>query len=399
MRRKQAGRRRTVVSHAGLTRPELVMAVVFCLVFDAAGLFFTGKLLLLLYRWQEARSWIETTASIDHVELKAIGRSRRTDCRYRYRHGSQEYVGTRVWFTGDADNLGSWQQDRFAGLEGARTTGQAVPCYVNPRRPEDSLLFRDLRPLILLFHILFAVVFAGIGFGLTTLLVMSNRPAKTGFPVDSSSVATISWDTAGRIRPSVWPALAFWLFPVAWFAILALPFYCMLVLALQGEQIVGIVVCGLMALVGFRLAIRAVRPTILYWRFRRSLISIDGDPPRVGGHAKGELVLTGPIDNLKRVCLTLSCKRHTALGGRIIGPRGVGVIWSASHCKPVRHGPAVEKSCMAAFDFSLPEGLPATCCESRISPRWYLAVESHPVANRLNLVFPVTALPEDPVVL
>ncbi len=370
------------------------MAVVFCLSFDAAGLFFTGKLLLHLYRWQQARGWIETNASIDHVELKAVEESRRIDCRYRYWHGDQEYVGTRIWFTSEADNLGSWQQDRFTALERAKTTGQAMPCYVNPRQPEDSLLFRDLRPPILLFHILFAVVFAGIGFGLTALLVMSNQPAGTGLPAVPSSVAAISWDTAGGVRPSARRALAHWLFPGAWFAVLALPCCCMLISALRGEQIAGIIVCGLMALVGLRLAMRAVRPTILYWRFRRSHLSIDGDPPRVGGHARGELVLTGPIDNLEQVCLTLSCERHTALGRRVIGPSEVGIIWSDSDCKSVRHGPAVEASCTAAFDFSLPEGLPASCSESRISPRWYLTVESHPVADKLSLIFPVTVLPD-----
>jgi hypothetical protein len=82
-------------------------------------------------------------------------------------------VGTRVapdvWGSSD-----SRHQQRFAILERHRTSGQPFMAWVNPARPEESLLFREMMPMSWVL-LPFGVCFAGAGASVMIMGVRGSR--------------------------------------------------------------------------------------------------------------------------------------------------------------------------------------------------------------------------------
>jgi hypothetical protein len=97
----------------------------------------------------------------------------RNTAEYRYEHDGRIYRGSRVSFDWGADNISDFHQRAQAELESHRAQGRPFPCFVNPKNPSESVLYRRLRPGKLLFGVIFALVFNLIGIG---GLILALRP-------------------------------------------------------------------------------------------------------------------------------------------------------------------------------------------------------------------------------
>jgi hypothetical protein len=149
--------------------------------------------------WQTAaksdamKSWVEVPATIRHVELKVDVRTdhgfhgrdqfrirtKRTNAliaAYEYEFGGLRYTGDRVSVHGNSnsgDNVSRFLSDAHWELRQHRDLGMPFRCYVNPQRPGESVLYRELRWQMAAAYTLFATVFGAIGFGILTGVLFS----------------------------------------------------------------------------------------------------------------------------------------------------------------------------------------------------------------------------------
>lgn len=141
--------------------------VLFLLPFAAVGVIMAALMVWHVWFWMEAQSWVECPAFIDHVELDVQtgeGTTYNTSARYRYQYKGVEHSGSRVWFSSNYDS-GSFHQDAYAQLLDHQQSGNVFRCFVDPDEPNQSLLYRELRPSLLWFYSIFLTTFGGIGFG------------------------------------------------------------------------------------------------------------------------------------------------------------------------------------------------------------------------------------------
>jgi hypothetical protein len=145
-----------------------------CLVLFALPFFLAGLFMSYLYfsgytKWLQARSWEEVPCWIESVDLESKSGDSTTylaKASYRYKFAGRTYHGERVSFHGGSDNIGSFQQDAYEQLKPYQGKSQPFRCYVNPARPEDAVIFRDLRWPMQLFLSAFSLTFPAVGAGL-----------------------------------------------------------------------------------------------------------------------------------------------------------------------------------------------------------------------------------------
>jgi Protein of unknown function (DUF3592) len=147
--------------------------VIFGGCFTAVGVVMAGMISHDLWGWSTARGWEPTPAEILDAQLVSSSGGRggptyRVTARYRYQSGGQVYTSDRVAVSTGSDNIGHFWKDLYKQLKVARDHGQSVTCYVNPARPEQALLCRELRPEMLAFQGAFVLTFGS--FGLVVLI-------------------------------------------------------------------------------------------------------------------------------------------------------------------------------------------------------------------------------------
>jgi len=104
--------------------------------------------------WQRAKSWVARPSTILEVDLQSVPgrRGRKTSkvvARYRYEFNGVMYENDRVAIFPGSDNSG-FPEVMARSLKDARRQGFNVWCYVNPASPQEALLYRKLRPPILI---------------------------------------------------------------------------------------------------------------------------------------------------------------------------------------------------------------------------------------------------------
>jgi hypothetical protein len=136
-------------------------------VFVLIGLAFTCHIAWVCNEWWRMRTWVETPAAIDSVEVKGkTTRGRHTSrlhVKYTYGFDHQTYVGHRVSMFDLSDNFGSFQQDAARELRQFHREGKPFRCFVNPGQPSEAVLYRQLRRELLLFESIFAIAFTFLG--------------------------------------------------------------------------------------------------------------------------------------------------------------------------------------------------------------------------------------------
>ncbi len=155
--------------------------ILFLLPFALCGLWFAFLTLKLLLFWYIAQGWVECPAWIDRVELKSDsdgeGTTYNVVAEYHYEFRGQPFQGSRVWLSSQSDS------GRFHGrvaleLEQYQNQQKAFRCFVDQDDPSQSILYRDFRPEILLFHFVIVISMGGIGVGGLYGIYAANRQTK-----------------------------------------------------------------------------------------------------------------------------------------------------------------------------------------------------------------------------
>ncbi len=156
--------------------------LLFALPFAGVGVFMTGMFFVTLVAWANMRSWQEVPARLEHVELVTI-RSGDSDTKnvvveYVYEWQGQRYQGKRVSLHTSNDSIGSFHEQTYAELTGYRNRNETFRCYVNPRNPEQAVLYRNMRIEVAGMTLAFGVVFGLLGFGLIGLAIHHRRASR-----------------------------------------------------------------------------------------------------------------------------------------------------------------------------------------------------------------------------
>lgn len=144
----------------------LLFGMVFVLAGLAVGYFAYFPAVL---GWWEARSWQEVPCWIEQVGMRESHDSDdgsttyAVEARYRYVFAGRTYHGDRVSLVGGSDNLGDFHQRVHDELRGYEGKEKPFRCLVNPQKPEESLLYAELRWGLLLLLALFPLLFPLVG--------------------------------------------------------------------------------------------------------------------------------------------------------------------------------------------------------------------------------------------
>lgn len=116
------------------------------------------------------RSWVETPAQIlrtEKEENEMLGRSQ-THADYEYQFRGGKYRGFRVSLYQGFDSGIKFQDRIFQELQGFQSSGQPFRCFVNPRRPSESILYPQLCFESILFSEIVLLVCGVLGLGMIT---------------------------------------------------------------------------------------------------------------------------------------------------------------------------------------------------------------------------------------
>jgi hypothetical protein len=119
-----------------------VPALLFGLMFAGGGVFFlSGTALPVWQDWRAMQQWQPARAYLTSVQ----GGERYTKARYQYQFNGTAFEGDRATVTTFNDNIGSYHEDFSAWLRARQRAGEPVPIWVNPAKPAQAVIDRDMR--------------------------------------------------------------------------------------------------------------------------------------------------------------------------------------------------------------------------------------------------------------
>lgn len=269
----------------------------------------------MIVQYRAAQSWAEVPAWIQTVELDSSssddGTTYRVECTYRYIFNGREYTGGRVGLATMSDNIGSWHADMHRRLKAAYQRERSVPCFVNPERPDEALLDRELRFGLLAFLLLFAAIFGGVGTLLIVGAVYGTRHVRREQKLqaahpDEPWLHHEAW-TSRVVRPDLGTkAVAAWIFALFWNGVSA-PALVFLPREIMEKHNYLALLGLIFPLVGAGLLVYAIRATIQRRKFGASRLELETLPGIIGGPLRGTLVLAGETAWMQEVHARLRC--------------------------------------------------------------------------------------------
>lgn len=298
-----------------IAAPFILMVVVMLLAFPGVAIFMAYRTVSMVAAWQRAKGWVETPATITHLDLEVDhdddGTTYRVLCSYTYVFNDATYQGDRVGLTGGSDNIGSWHQDTYDRLKHHRDAIESEPlsCWVNPTNPAEAVLDRSLRKGLLLFNLLFAVAFGGVSVVVVWFGRIKRRRNRLTEALrlehsDRPWMCKTAW-AEGRIRPQQ-QSRGMWLFAILW-NVISVPVVLLAVPdALRSGQY-WMLIFLLFPLIGLVLLSVAIVATLRHRRYGRSRFDMETVPGVIGGYLRGTLVITGDIAGIEDVAVALRC--------------------------------------------------------------------------------------------
>ena len=309
----------------------------FALPFAAVGVGMGVWLASTILTYLNARSWVEAPARIVRTELK-VQRDRKSTtyevtAEYVYTYGDRKYTGHRVGLLSGADIFGSFQQDAYRQLSACQKAGKPVPCYVNPARPEEAILYRDMRWEMAAFQMIFVLAFGGIGFGLLIggLIAYGKGRANSALAVanpDAPWMWKADW-AAGRIVSSSKASMLGLLSFAAFWNIVSAPLW----FVLPGEIIDKgnrFALLGLLfPVVGLLLVWGAIVAILRWYKFGQSVFQMAAVPGVIGGQLAGVIRTSAKVRPEDGFQLTLACIRRITTGSGKQRSTSEEAVWEA----------------------------------------------------------------------
>jgi hypothetical protein len=339
----------------------------FALPFAAVGVgaFAWGALTLL--DWRAASGWVEVPAELVNVTLEEHdgddSTTYQTTATYRYEYAGRTYDNHRVAIDTGSDNIGDFQQRLYYELRAAHERGATVTAYVDPAKPANAVLNRELRFGMLALKGVFAFVFGGVGFGLLfgarygAKKLAAQNALREQFP-DEPWRWRPEWAN-GRIASSARGVAHVAIgFAVLW-NLISLPLLFVLPDEIAGGNTAAAI--GLLfPLIGVGLAAWAIRSWLQLKRFKVATLTLDRMPVALGGRLKGTIRVESAVPVTTHFRLELACVETRTTGSGKNRSSHERLLWQ-KHWRMPRH----QCQITAAFttipvDAPVPAGQPTT---------------------------------------
>jgi hypothetical protein len=291
--------------------------VLFALPFAAIGLMMAMVVAAELWTWQSAQRWVETPATLLAADLEenhdGDGVTYRVTATYSYEYGGEAFTNARVGLHQGSDNS-RYHQDRAQELEEIEKSGGKLSCYVNPRDPAQAMLFRELRVGPLLFELMFAVIFGGVGFGLIAAAIWGAGKVKRQEQL-KQALPDAPWQwrddwASGRIRSS--EGATAWVLSI--FAIIWNAFCWPIFWMVWNDQRAGgppILLAALFPAAGAFIGVWAIYLWLRRLRWGVSEFEMAAVPGVLGGPLAGVIHAPGGVRPDEGFVLRLACQKTT----------------------------------------------------------------------------------------
>ncbi len=308
--------------------------ILFALPFAAIGIGVGAWMGWTVIAHLKMRGWEEVPAKIVRADLK-VNKGRKSTtyevtAAYVYEYGGRQYTGRRVSLYG-SDNIGSFHQDVYRQLSEYQKSGRPFRCYVDPERPAESVLYRDLQWEMIGFQSIFVLAFGGAGFGLLAVGLLGRRKAqieaalKTTHP-DEPWLQKQDW-AGDKVVSSNWTAMMFSLAFAALWNVISAP----LLFVLPGEVIgkgnwlalIGVI----FPIVGIGLITWAILSVLRWRKFGQSLFQMASVPGVIGGQLAGVVRTSAKVLPEDGFRITLSCIHRVTSGSGKSRSTSENILW------------------------------------------------------------------------
>lgn len=381
-----------------IAAPFVLLMVLMVLAFPGVSIFMAYRTAAMLVTWKRAAGWVETPATIEHLELDvnsdSDGTTYRVVCRYSYTFNDKHYQNDRVGLTGGSDNIGSWQQDTYNRLKSHQDSIESDPlfCWVNPADPQEAVLDRSLRIGMVLFQMVFVIMFGG-GSVAVVLFGRARKQKKQGESVrrlehpDEPWLWKPAW-ADGRIgsRQRIWPL---WVFAIFW-NVVSLPGVALLVPEAVGSGEYWALVFLLFPIIGVGLLAAATVATLRQSRFGRSHFDLQTLPGVIGGHLTGDLVIVGDVASLEEVSVALRCVNRITRRKGDSDETTELPLWEDTQTLRVAPATYGQTELRITVDFRIPyDCLPYDDANPKDQTLWQLTAKADIAGANLDLKFEV----------
>ena len=339
------------------------LLALFALPFAAIGtfmVFFTLRTLLAVWVMQ---GWPTVPATLQTVELRTSGSSRRAAASYTYVFDGQVHTGKRVSLYG-ADNLGSFQSDTYRDLEDHRSRQALYPVHVNPKAPAESILLPVLRLEVVGFSLVFVVLFGGVGWGIIVSVFVRLRRARIEAALVERHPSEpwkqrIEWSGA-RIPSSLTSdAIGETCLAVFW-NVASFPVLLIIPREVARGRYVALTFL-VIPLVGAGVACWALVSLARAKRFGRTALQLDTMPARPGEPLRGHIYAPKELEEAESAALGLRCERQFEVSSTSRGTSvKTEVVWSTGASTPVVRGQTSTGDVLLAVNVAVPTGLPSS---------------------------------------
>jgi len=363
-------------------RRAVVFLLIFALPFAGGGTFVGYLAGSMLVDWVQAQSWDEVPARILSTDLDVNHGDDSTTYKvsavYEYSYMGESFTSDVVSFGFGSDNIGSFHQDKHAELRAYVASGERFRCFVNPSDPSEAVLYRELRWGLLGLQVVFALVFALVGYGLMFAAVYGSRLVKEAEKLkESQPEQPWLWEkewAAGRIQAgSKGKMIGALIFATLWNLISAPVLFFVPGEVADGNNLALIAL--IFPAVGALLATWAVYAVLQWRKFGNSTFEMHSNPGVLGGYLEGRIhtnIRTRPEGGYR---LTLNCTRLETSGSGKNRSSTTRVLWQDTVVLPGNHVLAGPHGAAIPVRFGIPyDAGPETDPEGSETIKWQLEV-------------------------
>ena len=357
---------------------SLGCSLLFLFPFAACGIFMIGLIGWTLIQWATISHWEEGTATILEVKVRygEDSDSMGVKARYAYEWEGEIFQNDRVSLYGGTDNVGSFQKRIYKELKQSHKRKAPVPCYINPQKPSEAILYRDLRWEMIVFYSVFAEVFGGIGVcGIVLMLVYRESIKDDDILKAKYPKEPWKWKRdwmEGNIPSSgstTFPGGA--IFVASYWNIVGLPMWILAPLEIFKGNYWGLV-GFIIPVIGVLLIIWATRVKIRRSKYGLTTLRLLDTPVVIGGRLNGAILMEKPFYPENGFECTLQCEE------RISRDKGsdTQILYEDSEVIGYEAAIDVEGHLAVPVSFAIPLECVSTDMEGSRTVAWELSVEA-----------------------
>lgn len=347
-------------------------AVLFGLPFILAGLAIGAfSYFPAMSSWWSARGWEEVPCWIEAAELKSSesdegGSTYSVKADYRYEFDRRWYHGNEVSFLGGSDNFGDFQEQAFRQLQAVKTGERPFRCFVNPAKPEQAVLFRDLRWGLLLVLTLFPTLFPLAGFVVSIggwLQSRKERQAQKLIKLHPDEPWCWRPEWEGDTIHATKDGLPFILGIAGWILLIQLPLALAVIVGGELEK-------SAMAWLSLLPALLAWIPLHFAWKRLKSRLVLGRPslqlrqfPARTGAVLKGDLRFNRVLSPMSTISVRVLCQRHITRQSGDSRTTAKETIWEHTETLSAAEARREGRGVTLPLSIEIPRGLPATALD------------------------------------